>query len=114
MHPSEELIKQHAPKLADEIRELLAEHPGAKTVGLILEAGAKEAEPFRQALEAQMGQPFGGAGFFGLVPRKMAVDILRTSMPAALEWLEPDEPHETKLPVVVVMRDGIRLAVVNY
>jgi hypothetical protein len=114
MHPSEKLIKQHAPKLAQEIRELVTEHPGAKAVGLILEAGAAEAEPFRRAMEAQSGQTIGGAGFFGLVPRKMAVDILRTTMPAALEWLEPDEPHESRLPVVVVMKAGIRLGVVNY
>jgi hypothetical protein len=69
---------------------------------------------FRQAIEAQSGEPFTGAGFVGLVPREVAVQILRASTPAALEWLAPDEPGDTKLPVAVMMTAGTRMGVVNY
>lgn len=71
---------------ADEPRPRDAMAPGVKAVGLIVETGAPEAAAFLDALAAQTGQTASPQGFLGLVPRKVAVGLLKANTPRALEW----------------------------
>jgi hypothetical protein len=83
-----ELLEQHREALVADAREILAEQPDAKLVGMILAPDSSEAENFRAALQ-RAGQP--PAGEVGIV---------------CVDWLESDP---SKLPLFAAMKDGMRL-----
>lgn len=106
-----DLIDQHRATLASEAARIAKEHPGARMVGLILEGDAPEAVEFLRALEL----PNDIAGFVGVVPRKMALDILGQSAPAGLDFVANDTIGPMrKLPILFAAKTGVRLGLVEY
>ncbi len=109
------LLEEHKNALAKEAREMLAENPEAHPVGLIMTPDASEAQAFAKALKAGTGQDLRGRGFVGLVPREMALSILRSNAPASLDWLEPKTVGSTRrLPLVCATGKGFRLGSVEF
>lgn len=100
------LLEEHGPRLADEARGVLAEHPDARIVGLILAPESAEAARMAEALGGATGNDMTGRGFVGLVDRQFALVILRSNAPATLDWLED---CDGKVPLVCATADGFRL-----
>src|SRR5688572_18806390 len=101
-----ELMDEHGASLAEEAREVLAQHPDVRLVGLILTPDSEEMRVMRPRLERETRESLTGKGFVGLMPREFALAILRQRAPATLDWIEP---HETgRLPLMAATRDGYR------
>lgn len=122
MHPNSDpgadalqLLQEHGPSLAEEAGDLCHQHPELQPVGLVLSPDAPEVEPIRRMLEQLTRQDLTGKGFIGLVPRSVAVAILRVTAPSALEWLpSKTEGPERTLPLLALMRDGCRVGGIDY
>ena len=109
-----ELLEAHREQLAQEAAEVVRDHPRAKPVGVIMDADAPEAVELRRVLMEQTQQQV--AGFVGLMPRRVVLDILRANHPAVLDWLEDsggDGPMRT-LPLVAITKNGVRLGRVDF
>lgn len=105
-------IEQHRATLAAEAARIAREHPAARLVGLVIEADAPEAAAFLRMLAP--GTPTVGS-FVGIVPRKMAVELLSSNAPQGLDWLEDDPVgSKRKLPILVVTKTGYRTGVAEY
>ena len=110
---SYELLEEHREALARDAAEVVAQHPEAQPVGLIMDADASEASELRTLLEKQTGQRV--AGFLGVVPRNMVLDILRANAPNTLDFLEPGSGGAKRtLPLVAVTKNGFRFGSVEY
>lgn len=96
----------HRNDLVAEAREVLAQHPGVRLVGVVITGDSREAEHMRAQLAAAGGVHPAGAGFVMLMPREQALQLLRATTPAQLDWLD-SEPG--RLPLVCVTRSGTRL-----
>ena len=109
-----EMLEQHREVLVREAAEVVREHPGAEPVGVIMDSDASEASELRRLLQGQTGQQV--AGFVGVMPRKLVLEILRANHPAMLDWLEESggDGPERKLPLVAVTKRGVRLGCVPY
>jgi len=105
-----DLIDQHRATLAAEAARIAKEHPGARMVGLILEADAPEAVEFRRALKL----PNDVAGFVGVVPRKMALAILGQHAPAELDVEDDATGSMRKLPILLAAKTGFRVGLAEY
>jgi hypothetical protein len=106
-----DLIDQHRATLAAEATQIAKEHPGARMVGLILEADSPEAGEFRRVLEL----PDSIGCFVGVIPRKMALDILGQSAPAGLDWVADDSGGPIrKLPILLSAKTGFRFGLAEY
>lgn len=113
---SAELIRAHGPQLARQAVELRGMDPEARPVGLILTAGTREAAQLRAALGDALGHAGDGKGLATLVPRHVALTILRQAAPRALDWLAADEAEDGQrtLPLLVATPEGFRLGRVAY
>jgi hypothetical protein len=107
---SEWMLTQNAARLAAEAREIVAKHPQAKAVGLVLADDSSEAALFRELVLRTSGEVAPPGHVVIVVPRKMALDILKLNSPATLEWLDSTP---VRLPLVAATKDGHRLAAVN-
>ena len=109
-----EMLEQHRELLVREAAEVVREHPGAEPVGVIMDADASEASELRRLLQEQAGQRV--AGFVGVMPRKLVLEILRANHPAMLDWLEESggDGSQRQLPLVALTRNGVRLGRVPY
>jgi hypothetical protein len=110
-----QLLQLHGPSLAEEAGDLCQQHPEIQPVGLVLAPDAPAAFEIGRLLEQITKVDLHGKGFIGLVPRSVAVSILRVTAPAALEWLPPQsDGSERTLPLVALMRDGCRVGGIDY
>ena len=108
-----ELLQENAELLAtlvNDAHEILERAPQAELAGMILDAGAPEAEPLRHALEEATGQRI-TSGFYGVVPRELVAQMLQQNAPELFEhWrsgvTSPEEPH---LPVLVATGNGYQM-----
>ncbi len=103
--------------LVQQARNVLVEHPDADPVGLLFQAEAPLARGLAAAMEKATGQDFQGRGFVGVMPRRLAVQILKSEKPELLEALgnvPGGEGLMRKLPMIAVTKDGARMLVVDY
>jgi hypothetical protein len=100
-------------RLAKDAAEVLAEDPNANVAVLILEGRTPEVESLWALVEQAMGKPMAGSRCAGLIPRPLAVEILRRNAgPEAVKWLE-ENGVPGRLPVLVSMEHGFRMGVVE-
>ena len=111
---SYELLEEHREMLAREAAEIARAHPDAHLVGVIMNADASEASELRRMLQEQVGRQV--AGFVGVMPRKLVLEILRANHPAVLDWLEDSGGggERRKLPLVAITKNGVRLGCAEY
>ncbi len=110
-------LEEQKEVLVEEARSVLAAHPTADPVGLLLEATSPVAQTFITATEKATGQKFRAKGFAGVMPRHVAVEILKDQSPELLEMLENEPGGEglmRRLPMIAVTKDGARMLVVEY
>lgn len=114
-----DLIDQHRAALAEEAARIAAEEPvvaAAGLAGLIVTAEAPEAEQLLKAigLPAEAAQ----SGFLGIVPRELAVAILRDVAEPAVDELARLEAKVAAgmrpLAIVLLAKDGLRLGLASY
>lgn len=111
-----DVIEQHRATLATEALAIAAEQPHVAIAGLIVEADAPEAE----ALLTAIGLPEEArrTGFLGIVPRELAVAILRDVAAEAVDELGRIEAKvhagTRPLPIVLLAKDGLRLGLASY
>jgi hypothetical protein len=99
-------------KLAKDAAEVLAEDPRASIAGLILESRTPEAEGLWALVEQAMGEAILGPRCAGLIPKALAVEILKLNAGCdAIAWLEQNAVPG-QLPVLVSMEHGFRMGVV--
>ena len=110
-------LEEQKEVLVEEARSVLAAHPTADPVGLLLEATSPVAQAFIAATEKATGHKFRAKGFAGVMPRHVAVEILKDQSPELLEMLENEPGGEglmRRLPMIAVTKDGARMLVVEY
>lgn len=109
------MLEEHQDELAHQAREMVRAEPGVQPVGMVMETDAPEVHELREAFESEMGRDLGGSVISCLMPRELALEVLRRNAPASLDWLEPTgEGAERRLPLVAVTCDGMRLGAVPY
>ena len=105
-----------APHRAALIAQALGTHreqPDLRVVGLVIEPDAPEAEAFRQILPPELRAA--DQGFVGTIPRHIAVGLLASLAPGALDWLEDDRTGaRRRLPVIYAAKRGIRTTSIEY
>ncbi len=110
-------LEEEKGVLVQEARSVLAEHPEADPVGVLLQAGSPLAQAFFGAIEKATGQKILAKGFLGVMPRHVAVQILEGHDPKLLERLEGEpggEGSTRRLPMIAVTKNGARMHVVKY
>jgi L-alanine-DL-glutamate epimerase-like enolase superfamily enzyme len=110
MNRVEQLVEEHGPALAEDVRATLANDADRKVVGVISEDDAPEAPAFAAAIAQMGGRGKFAGGAWCVVTRTSAVDMLKAIAPPALEWLE--DSTSAQLPIVVVLKDGTQLATI--
>ncbi len=105
-----EMIEAHGPTLAKEAREVLAAHPDAEPVGLIIAPDAKEAVALLGAFERATGRTLAGRGVVGILPRAMIEGSLSINAPHLLENFVRMTGDRARLTVVAITRHGAQVA----
>lgn len=111
-----EMLEEHRHALLDDARELLQKHPQLEVVGLILDGSASEAAEFHAKYAPKGTPPVAGSGVLAVVPRAIAIQMLRKHAPAMLDWLPPSQrPDGSRaLPLCAVTRNGYRFGAIAY
>ena len=111
-----ELLEEHKETLAAQAAETTARDPRARPVGLILDEGTSELAQLRSALERAGAPPVPKGTMVCVVPRELALKILRTNHPATLDWLDSNEGEHGghRLPLVAITPGGARLGAIDY
>jgi hypothetical protein len=108
-----ELLDEQREQLAVDAADCAAVHPEVELAGLVVDGAAPAAEWFRLPLEELTGQDIGRCGFAGVVPRRFLVGLVRAHCPELLDGLVgPETGPRRLLPVLIVSRDGFRVAAV--
>ena len=106
-----ELINQQRETLVAKVKRIATVHPDARRAGLILECAAPEALDFRRGL----GLPDELAGFVGVVPRMMALDLLGHDRAAGLDLVDDQAGGPwRKLPILLIATMGFRVGAGEY
>jgi hypothetical protein len=105
-----------APHRASLIAQALTTHrevPDLRVVGLVIEPDAPEAEAFRRLLPPELQAA--DHGFVGTMPREVAVRLLGSIAPGALDWIEDDGAGaRRRLPVIYAAKRGVRTTSIEY
>lgn len=100
-----------------EARSVLSRHPDADPVGLLFQRDAPLARGVAEALEEATGRPLRAKGFLGVMPRRLANQILKDEKPDLLEQLAHapgGRGSSRRLPIICVTRNGAKMLVVGY
>lgn len=98
-------------KLAKEAAEVLAEDPDANLAGLVLEGRSPAVESLWRLVEEGIGKKIEGPRCAGLIPKALAVELLKHGAGlAAVVWLEQNTVSG-QLPINVSMEHGLRMGI---
>ena len=104
---SERLLKEHAPSLLADAREVLTKNPHAKVAGMITMPDAPDAAAIRAFLGKVAGREVPPGLLVGIVPRQAIEPTLRARA-GTDHWQEQGWHRQSILPVIVTTRDGMR------
>ena len=108
---AEALDKQHGARLLADAREVWAEHPDAKPIGLIASAEATQTPWFRQAFAGVFGGAPPNAIFVGMLDSPTLLRLMGDQGERFHDALEPPFEHVGHvLTVAIVTRSGFKFA----